>query len=144
MAKDRIESKYVTVAPGVELHILEKGEGKPLVFIPGLTFSGEIFKNQLEYFSSEYRVIAIDPRGQGYSAKTVDGNDYLTHGRDVAGLIDALGLKDIVLIGWSTGNLDTSSPSSKCISYSRCFYKFPFISYCTTSSPKQIRILFCR
>ena len=59
MAKDRIESKYVTVAPGVELHILEKGEGKPLVFIPGLTFSGEIFKNQLEYFSSEYRVIAI-------------------------------------------------------------------------------------
>lgn len=64
MAKDRIESKYVTVAPGVELHILEKGEGKPLVFIPGLTFSGEIFKNQLEYFSSEYRVIAIDPRGK--------------------------------------------------------------------------------
>ena len=109
MAKDRIESKYVTVAPGVELHILEKGEGKPLVFIPGLTFSGEIFKNQLEYFSSEYRVIAIDPRGQGYSAKTVDGNDYLTHGRDVAGLIDALSLKDIVLIGWSTGNLDTWS-----------------------------------
>ena len=53
MAKDRIESKYVTVAPGVELHILEKGEGKPLVFIPSLTFSGEIFKNQLEYFSSE-------------------------------------------------------------------------------------------
>lgn len=109
MAKDRIESKYVTVAPGVELHILEKGEGKPLVFIPGLTFSGEIFKHQLEYFSSKYRVIAIDPRGQGYSAKTVDGNDYLTHGRDVAGLIDALGLEDIVLIGWSTGNLDTWS-----------------------------------
>ena len=23
MAKDRIESKYVTVAPGVELHVLE-------------------------------------------------------------------------------------------------------------------------
>lgn len=91
MVKDRIESKYVTVAPGVESHVLEKGEGKPLVFIPGLTFSGEIFKNQLEYFSSKYRVIAIDPRGQGYSAKTVDGNDYLTHGRDVAGLIDAFG-----------------------------------------------------
>ena len=68
-----------------------------MVFIPGLTFSGEIFKNQLEYFSSEYRVIAIDPRGQGYSAKTVDGNDYLTHGRDVAGLIDALGLEDTLI-----------------------------------------------
>lgn len=39
----------------------------------------------------------------------MDGNDYLTHGRDVAGLINALGLEDIVLIGWSTGNLDTWS-----------------------------------
>lgn len=58
MAKDRIESKYVTVAPGVELHILEKGEGKPLVFIPGLTFSGEIFKNQLEYFVSLLSILA--------------------------------------------------------------------------------------
>ena len=109
MAKDRLESKYVTVSPGVELHFWEKGEGKPLVFIPGLTFSGEIFKAQIEYFSSAYRVIAMDPRGQGYSSKTVDGNDYLTHGRDVAALVDALGLEDIVLIGWSTGNLDTWS-----------------------------------
>lgn len=109
MAKDYIESKYVTVAPNVELHILEKGEGKPLIFIPGLTFSGEIFKAQLEYFSSKYRVIAIDPRGQGNSTKSVDGNDYLTHGKDVAGLIEALNLEDIVMIGWSTGNLDTWS-----------------------------------
>ena len=133
MAKDRIESKYVTVAPGVELHILEKGEGKPLVFIPGLTFSGEIFKNQLEYFSSEYRVIAIDPRGQGYSAKTVDGNDYLTHGRDVAGLIDALGLKDIVLIGWSTGNLDTFFKS--------VFYFFRRFRFIHTSRDEQLPYL---
>lgn len=109
MAKKRIESKYITVAPGVELHILEKGEGKPLIFIPGLTFSGEIFKNQIEYFSKKYRVIGIDPRGQGYSTKTVDGNDYLTHGKDLAGLIDELELEDVVLIGWSTGNLDTWS-----------------------------------
>ena len=109
MAKDRMESKYVTVAPGVELHLWEKGEGKPLVFIPGLTFSGEIFKAQIEHFSAHYRVVAIDPRGQGYSAKTVDGNDYLTHGRDLAALLDALELTDVVLIGWSTGNLDTWS-----------------------------------
>ena len=97
MAKDRIESKYFCVSPGIELHYLEKGEGRPLVFIPGLTFSGEIFKAQLEYFSGNYRVIAIDPRGQGLSAKTVDGNDYMTHGRDLAALIDGLGL-DLSLI----------------------------------------------
>lgn len=99
MAKDRLESKYVSVAPGVELHFWEKGEGTPLVFIPGLTFSGEIFKAQVEHFAVDYRVIAIDPRGQGYSSKTMDGNDYLTHGQDLAALIDTLDLKDAVLIG---------------------------------------------
>ena len=109
MAKDRIESKYCCVSPGSELHYLEKGEGRPLVFIPGLTFSGEIFKAQLEYFSGNYRVIAIDPRGQGLSAKTVDGNDYMTHGRDLAALMDGLGLDGAVLVGWSTGNLEVWS-----------------------------------
>ena len=99
MAKDRLESKYVSVAPGVELHFWEKGEGTPLVFIPGLTFSGEIFKAQVEHFAVDYRVIAIDPRGKGYSSKTMDGNDYLTHGQDLAALIDTLDLKDAVLIG---------------------------------------------
>lgn len=106
MAMNRVESRYLTVAPDVELHYLEKGKGKPMIFIPGLTFAGEIFNAQLEYFSKEYRVIAIDPRGQGLSTKTVHGNDYLTHGKDVAALIETLGLDQIVLVGWSTGNLD--------------------------------------
>ena len=109
MSKEHCESKYVAVAPGVELHYREQGEGKPLVFIPGLTFAGDIFKAQIDYFSRSYRVIAVDPRGQGYSAKTVDGNDYLTHGKDLAALMVALELEDAVLIGWSTGNLDAWS-----------------------------------
>ena len=109
MAMDRIESRFITVAPNVELHYLEKGMGQPIVFIPGLTFSGEIFTAQLEHFSKAYRAIAVDPRGQGFSAKPVDGNDYQTHGRDLAALIDGLGLRDVVLVGWSTGNLDAWS-----------------------------------
>jgi len=109
MAKDRIESKYITVAPNVEIHYLEKGEGDPIVFIPGLTFSGEIFKAQIEHFSEKYRAIAIDPRGQGLSGKPVDGNDYQTHGKDLAAVIEGLGLTNVVLVGWSTGNLDAWS-----------------------------------
>ncbi|WP_409969239.1 alpha/beta hydrolase [Bengtsoniella intestinalis] len=109
MAKEYLESKYVEVTPSVELHYWEQGAGKPLVFIPGLTFSGEIFKAQIAHFSKAYRVIAIDPRGQGFSSKTADGNDYLTHGRDLHGLMTALDLHDAVLIGWSTGNLDAWS-----------------------------------
>ncbi|MBQ1385114.1 MAG: alpha/beta hydrolase [Firmicutes bacterium] len=109
MSKDRLESRFFPVAPGVELHYIEKGEGRPIIFIPGLTFPAEIFSAQVNYFSRRYRAIAIDPRGQGYSSKTVDGNDYMTHGRDLAALINGLGLKDVVLVGWSTGNLDVWS-----------------------------------
>lgn len=109
MSKERMESKYFEVAPDVELHYLDKGEGDPIVFIPGLTFSGEIFKGQIEHFSSNYRTIAIDPRGQGLSSTPVDGNDYQTHGKDLAAFIDGLGLENVTLVGWSTGNLDSWS-----------------------------------
>ena len=50
MAKDRIESKYVTVAPGVELHILEKGEGKPLGLHPRPDFLRRDFQEPAGVF----------------------------------------------------------------------------------------------
>ncbi|NBG89407.1 alpha/beta fold hydrolase [Isachenkonia alkalipeptolytica] len=106
MAVNRLESKYLTLEEGIEMHYVEKGEGDPMVLIPGLTFSWEIFNAQIHYFSKNYRVIAIDPRSQGLSTKTVHGNDYLTHGKDLAKLIEALELENILLVGWSTGNLD--------------------------------------
>ena len=109
MAKDFLQSKYLTVDTNVEIHYIEKGEGDPIIFIPGLTFSGEIFKAQVEYFSKKYRAIAIDPRGQGLSTKGTSGNNYVTHGKDIAAFIDALGLENVTLVGWSTGNLDTWS-----------------------------------
>lgn len=109
MAKDRLESKYLTVDPSIEIHYWDKGEGDGLVFIPGLSYSGEIFKHQIEHFSKDYRVIAVDPRGQGLSTKTVHGNDYVTHGRDLIKLVQSLGLKKVVLVGWSTGNLEVWS-----------------------------------
>lgn len=54
-------------------------------------------------------MIAVDPRGQGLSTKTVHGNDYVTHGADVKRLVDALGLENVTLVGWSTGNLEVWS-----------------------------------
>lgn len=106
MAKDYLQNGYVTVDTNVEIHYIEKGEGDPIVFIPGLTFAGEIFSAQIEHFSKNYRAIAIDPRGQGLSTKGTSGNNYVTHGKDLAEFIDALGLEKVILIGWSTGNLD--------------------------------------
>jgi pimeloyl-ACP methyl ester carboxylesterase len=39
----------------------------------------------------------------------VHGNDYVTHGADLVKLMDALDVRNPVLVGWSTGNLEVWS-----------------------------------
>lgn len=46
-----------------------------------------------------------DPRSHGRSSKTLEGNNYATHGKDLITLIETLGLKNITLVGWSFGCL---------------------------------------
>ena len=48
---------------------------------------------------------AIDPRGQGRSSTTLEGNDYVTHAHDIADVIAQFDLSDIALVGWSNGAL---------------------------------------
>jgi non-heme chloroperoxidase len=50
-----------------------------------------------------YRTIAHDRRGHGRSTKTYTGNDMETYARDLAELIDSLDLRDVILVGHSTG-----------------------------------------
>lgn len=96
---------YITVDPGVELFIQDVGEGDPIVFIPGWTFTTEVFHKQVEHFQQTNRVIVIDPRSHGRSTITLHGNEYITHGIDLAKVIDELKLKNITLVGWSFGCL---------------------------------------
>lgn len=97
--------KYIKVEPGVELFVQDIGSGDPLVLIPGWTFTTEIFQKQVEHFQKTNRVIAIDPRSHGRSSITMHGNNYATHGSDLATVIEALELKNVTLVGWSNGCL---------------------------------------
>ncbi len=101
-----VASKIVSVAPDLELHYQEAGEGPPLVFVPGWTMTSKFFKSQLEEFADHYRAIAFDPRSHGESTKTAEGNTYLQHGRDLGAFLDELGLQNPVLVGWSSGAHD--------------------------------------
>ncbi len=58
-------------------------------------------------FSSEYRVIAVDPRAHGRSTVTDIGVDHTTHAQDIVKLIKHLGLNDVILVGWSFGAYET-------------------------------------
>ena len=62
-----------------------------------------IWEKQMEHFSPKYRVIAIDPRSQGESDKTPEGNYPDRRARDYKELVDHLKLSPVVLVGWSMG-----------------------------------------
>jgi len=95
----------VNIGGGVELAYIDRGSGQPLVFIPGWTFTKEIFIKQITYFEKYCRVIAYDPRSQGASTSTIEGNDYVTHAMDLAALLHALQVNNPVIIGWGAGAL---------------------------------------
>src|SRR5271165_950013 len=94
-------SDFFKTSDGVRIHYVESGSGRPIVFIPGWTMPAWIWQKQIDEFSKRYRVIAVDPRSQGESDKPTFGHLPETRARDYKELIDHLGLKRPVLVGWS-------------------------------------------
>ena len=95
------KSGFFKTSDGVRIHYLEAGSGRPIVFIPGWTMPAWIWQKQIDEFSKNYHVIAVDPRSQGESDKPPYGHLPETRARDYKELVDQLGLKHPVLVGWS-------------------------------------------
>src|SRR5436189_5815875 len=105
-------SRMVTVADGVSLRVIESGKagGEPaLVFIPGWSTGADIWNHQIDAFAKTHRVIAFDPRSQGESTKTTRGNTPETRAQDLHALLERLGVRQPVLIGWSQGVQDVAA-----------------------------------
>ncbi len=99
---------YITAAKGnaesAEIFYKDWGTGQPVVFSHGWPLNADAWDDQLFFLASHgYRAIAYDWRGFGRSSQTWTGNDMDTYADDIAALIEALDLRDIVLIGHSTG-----------------------------------------
>jgi non-heme chloroperoxidase len=89
---------------GTEIFYKDWGSGQPIVFSHGWPLSGDAWDAQMMFFGERgYRVIAHDRRGHGHSAQTWAGNDMDTYADDLAALIEELNLRDIILVGHSTG-----------------------------------------
>ncbi len=74
-----------------DVSFLQMGAGKDLVFLHGYLSSKEAFTAQLRYFSSFYRVTAIDFLGFGGSAPLTEPfsvDDYATWTQEVLRLLD--------------------------------------------------------
>jgi microsomal epoxide hydrolase len=101
--------RYFDTSDGVRLHYFESGPrfAETIVLVPGWTMPAWIFGPQIRYFSRHYHVIAFDPRGQGFSEIAPDGYNQDRRGQDIGELLQQIGPRPVVIIGWSLGVLDT-------------------------------------
>ena len=89
----------------VELFYRERGEGPPLLLLPGHGTDSVYWGLQLAGLAAEFRVLALDHRGTGRSSR---GTAPLTVERmagDALGVLDALGIGSTHLLGHSMGGL---------------------------------------
>lgn len=104
-AQTGYQDRFVTVN-GLRIHYLDWGaNGKqPFLMLHGIGRVAHSFDHIAPRFNGAYHVIAIDMRGHGDSGWSPQGaylvEDYV---QDIEGLVEQLNLRDIVLLGNSTG-----------------------------------------
>lgn len=74
-----------------------------LLFLHGAFINKEYWAKQFDYFSKEYRVIAVDLAGHGSSSHRRNNYAINTFADDVRALIKILDLKNMILVGHSFG-----------------------------------------
>ncbi len=88
---------------GIKLFYEDRGAGVPLVLVHAFPLSGALWQAQLDALSDTYRVIVPDMRGFGRSDSPPGPYPMETYADDLAALLDALGLDQVVLGGLSMG-----------------------------------------
>ncbi|WP_426337862.1 alpha/beta fold hydrolase [Pseudoduganella sp. S-14] len=105
-AKQIRQVASITTRDGVDLYYKDWGpkNGQPVVFSHGWPLNSDSWESQMIFLAEKgYRCIAHDRRGHGRSSQPWDGNDMDHYADDLAQVIEALDLKNAVLVGFSTG-----------------------------------------
>jgi len=83
--------------------LLEAGQGETLVLMPGTGGHLEAYAHNVAAFAEHFRVIAYDYPGHGYTTHATDDLELDTYVEHLAGLLDALGVRQAHLNGESLG-----------------------------------------
>ncbi len=97
-------TKVVTSTDGIRIAYESRGEATPaLVFVHGWSCDRSYWKDQLQSFSRQFKVVAIDLVGHGESGLGREAWTIRSFGADVAAVAKELGLERIILVGHSMG-----------------------------------------
>ena len=88
---------------GLPVHYQEKGTGTPIVLIHGYTSSTYTWKDVFEQLSRTFRVIAVDLKGFGFTAKPDGDYTRRAQGDLVIRFLDHLKIDQAILCGNSMG-----------------------------------------
>lgn len=92
------------VHDGIAFRLLESGAGVPVLFLHGGGSRADYFRPLLTRLAPSCRAIAFDQRG--FAGTSVDEDQPVDHDHwasDVIGILDAIGIDQAVLMGWSMG-----------------------------------------
>ena len=96
----------VSTRDGVQLYYKDWGpkDGQVVSFSHGWPLNCDSWESQMLFLADRgYRVVAHDRRGHGRSSQPWHGNDMDHYADDLAAVIEALDLRDVTLVGFSTG-----------------------------------------
>jgi len=94
----------ITVKDGTTIYYKDWGKGPVVTFSHGWPLSSDAWDGQMLFLAQHgFRVVAHDRRGHGRSSQASTGNDMDGYADDLAAVIEALDLRDVTLVGHSTG-----------------------------------------
>jgi non-heme chloroperoxidase len=94
----------ITTADGTEIYYKDWGEGPAVTFSHGWPLNADAWDGQMFFLAQHgFRVVAHDRRGHGRSSQASSGNNMDGYADDLAALIEALDLRDVAVVGHSTG-----------------------------------------
>src|SRR5689334_19919443 len=89
---------------GTEIYYKDWGQGPVVTFSHGWPLSSDAWDGQMLFLAQHgFRAVAHDRRGHGRSSQASERNDMDGYADDLAAVIEALDLKDVTLVGHSTG-----------------------------------------
>ena len=111
-AHEASPSDGVTRLGGMDFHYLDWGDPdvRPMLMLHGMAQSAHTWDFAALALSDRYRVLALDQRGHGDSDWAPDGDYSLdAHLRDITSFVEAMELRDLVMVGLSMGGRNAFS-----------------------------------
>jgi pimeloyl-ACP methyl ester carboxylesterase len=100
------ESLSVVTPDAATLHVVTSGDGQPVVFVHGFALTEQAWAPQLAAVAAAgYQAVAYDARGHGESSTGFRGFSRELLADDLAAVLEALDLHDVVLVGHSLGGI---------------------------------------